>query len=496
MIDFQDFDFADNERYIKFLKRCIQIPAIFSTQVLMSYREQFKIQRGYAADLCWHKAIDNGAEFWISPAGDWDEINWQEVFAQHVPEDTTFICVPEYLAKLWQQQLGAAIEVNEDRDNWDYILHIDRMEKLEGKNFKTFRNAVDTFEKNYAYTVEEITPKIFDELRAFQGSAEKKNLQARVEKLKDALDDDKNFFFALEHWDELKNLFGFVVRVDGKIVAYCLDELIDETYSVGLFAKANHDFSGANQFAYWYDAKINLERGVLTQNIMADIGEENLRFFKEHLYPLVMLKEYVVTYRPSAAQLTIQTLEEHGLKISSERFGKNLTVKLSGKLNEDAANWAMETILSSLNGAEKILFDLNALEHTSSSGLRILVDAMKKIRAQGAILKFVQTREDHALKISLERLEKDLTISLSGKLNTDAASWSSNNILAALDGAQKVIFDLDGLNYISSSGLRIFVAALKKIRAQGGTLTLRHVGEQVREVLDMTGFAQIFNLED
>ena len=494
MINFQDFDFADNDRYAQYVKRCIQIPAIFSTHVLMSYREQFKIQRGYAADLCWHKAIDNDAEFWMPPAGDWDEINWQEVFAQHVPEDTTFIYVPEYLVKLWQQQLGAAIEIDEDRDNWDYILHIDRMEKLEGKKLKSIRLGRNTFEKNYNYTVEEITPKIFDELREFQGSAEK-NLQARVEKLEDARDDDRSFLFALEHWDELKNLFGFVVRVDGKIVAYCLDELIDETYSVGLFAKANYDFKGANQFAYWYDAKINAERGVLTQNIMADIGEENLRFFKEHLYPLVMLKEYAVTYTGALELPTIQTREEHGLKISIERLGKNLTVKLSGKLDADAANWATNTVLTTLDGVEKIVFDLNALEHTSPSGLRILVDAMKKIRAQGGILKFIQTQEEHALKISLERLEKDLTISLSGKLNTDAANWSSNNILAALDGAEKVIFDLNGLEYISSSGLRILVAALKKIKSQGGTMTIKHVGEQVREVLDMTGFTQIFNVE-
>ena len=48
------------------------------------------------------------------------------------------------------------------------------------------------------YTVEEITPKIFDELRAFQSSAEK-NLQARVDKLEDAHDDDYSFLFALEH---------------------------------------------------------------------------------------------------------------------------------------------------------------------------------------------------------------------------------------------------------------------------------------------------------
>ena len=203
------------------------------------------------------------------------------------------------------------------------------------------------------------------------------------------------------------------MRVDGQIVTYSLDEQIDETYSIGLFAKANYEFKGANQFAYWHDAKINLERGILTQSIMADIGEENLRFFKEHLYPLVMLKEYIVTYDPSEEEElpTIQTREEYGLKISTERRGK------------------------------------------------------------------------------------DLTISLSGKLNTDAANFSKKEIDTALDGALKVVFDLNGLTYISSSGLRILVTALKKTRAQGGTLTLKHVDEQVREVLDMTGFMQIFNVE-
>ena len=413
MIDFQEFGFEDNARYSEYLKRCIQVPSVLAMQVLMSYKEPFQFKRGYAANLCWHKCIDDDAEYWIPPAGDWDEINWQEVFAKYVPPETVFIYVPEYLANLWRQQLGAAIELEEDRDNWDYILYLDRIKKLEGTKFKPFRQLRNAFEKNYDYEVEEITPKIFDELRAFQAGAEE-NLQERADKLEDVRDDDASFLFALEHWDALKDLFGFVVRVDGQIIAYSMDEQIDETHSIGLFAKANYDFKGVNQFAYWYDAKINLERGILTQNIMADVGEENLRFFKEHLYPLVMLKKFKAIYNPSdATELPItQTLEERGLKISFERLGK------------------------------------------------------------------------------------DLTINLSGKLNTDAANHSRENIWAALDGVEKVLFDLNGLEYISSSGLRILIAALKQIKVQGGSMTIRHVGEQVREVLNMTGFAQIFNVED
>lgn len=402
MIDFQNFDLTDNERYKKYLHLCIQMPSNLSPLFLLGRRDSFKFRRGYAADLCWHKFTNNGAEYWSAPVGDWDEINWREVFNKHVPAETVFDNVPEYLVKLWQRDLAENISVEENRDMWDYILHLDRMEKPEGKKLKSFRQWRNTFEKNYDYTVEELTPKIFDELREFQAAAEE-NLQQRVEHLADAQEDNAIFLLALKHWDALGNLFGFVVRVDGQIVAYALDEQIDEAHSLGLFAKANYDFKGINQFVYWYDAKINKERDILTQNIMDDVGEENLRFFKEHLSPLVMLKKFSVTYNP--------TVKEHGLNFSVQRHDDRLTVKLSGKLNTDAAN------------------------------------VMK------------------------------------------------NKILSTLDGSKEITFDLDGLEYISSSGLRILVAALKKVRAQGGTMTIKNVGEQVRDVLDMTGFAQIFNVE-
>lgn len=402
MINFKTFDFSDNERYMDYLGRCIQMPSNASPLSLLSARENHNVQRAYVDNLCWHRFIVDDMELLGAPLGDWDEIDWKKVFKAHVPAGTVFNFVPEYLVKLWQRELGEAIEVEDDRDMWDYILDLDRLEKLEGKKFKRLRNACNAFEKNYSYEIEEITPEIFNELWTFHIGAEK-NLQERVENVDTAQDDSDAFLFAIEHWDDLKNLFGFVIRVDGRIVAYCLDELIDETHSIGLFAKADYNIDGVNRFAYWYDAKISLERGIITQNLMDDVGEENLRFFKEHLYPLVMLKKYVVTYNPSE--------QIHDVKISSTRDGNNLTVKLSGKLN------------------------------------------------------------------------------------TDSANATKNEILSMLGGVKEATFDLNGLEYISSAGLRILIAAMKKVRAQGGTMTLKNVGNQVREVLNMTGFAQIFNVE-
>ena len=323
MINFQDYTIADNDRCLDYLRRCIQIPSNASPITLLGNKDINNIRRGYADGLCWHKFTVNGNEFWGVPLGDWDEINWREVFKAHVPAGTIFSFVPEYLVKLWQKIFGADIQVDGNRDDWDYILYLDRMEKLSGKSLKGFRQHRNTFEKKYNYTVEDITPEILDELRTFHGAAEE-NLQSRIKVLDIAQDDDEKFHFLLDHWSDAKNLFGFVVRVDGQIVAYAIDELIDETHSIGLFAKADYNFDGVNQFVYWYDAKISLERGILTQNLMDDVGEENLRYFKEHLSPLVMLKKYTVTYAPA------DTADARDVKISAERDGNALTVKISG----------------------------------------------------------------------------------------------------------------------------------------------------------------------
>ena len=404
MINFQDYTIADNDRCLDYLRRCIQIPSNASPITLLGNKDINNIRRGYADGLCWHKFTVNGNEFWGVPLGDWDEINWREVFKAHVPAGTIFSFVPEYLVKLWQKIFGADIQVDGNRDDWDYILYLDRMEKLSGKSLKGFRQHRNTFEKKYNYTVENITPEILDELRTFHGAAEE-NLQSRIKVLDIAQDDDEKFHFLLDHWSDAKNLFGFVVRVDGQIVAYAIDELIDETHSIGLFAKADYNFDGVNQFVYWYDAKISLERGILTQNLMDDVGEENLRYFKEHLSPLVMLKKYTVTYAPA------------------------------------------------------------------------------------------DTADARDVKISAERDENALTVKISGRLDTNSALSAKDEILAAIDGAQKVVFDLGELKYISSAGLRILIAAMKEIKSHGGTMTLKNVAAQVREVLDMTGFAQIFDVE-
>ena len=58
-----------------------------------------------------------------------------------------------------------------------------------------------------------------------------------------------------------------------------------------------------------------------------------------------------------------------------------------------------------------------------------------------------------------------------------------------------VIVDCEGMDYISSSGLRVFLSTYKKIAQEGGKLIIRNLQPLVKNVFDMSGFSQIFNIE-
>lgn len=58
----------------------------------------------------------------------------------------------------------------------------------------------------------------------------------------------------------------------------------------------------------------------------------------------------------------------------------------------------------------------------------------------------------------------------------------------------KVMFDCKEMEYISSSGLRVFLTAHKNIAMKGGVFSIRNLSPQVKSVFDMTGFSKILNI--
>lgn len=58
-----------------------------------------------------------------------------------------------------------------------------------------------------------------------------------------------------------------------------------------------------------------------------------------------------------------------------------------------------------------------------------------------------------------------------------------------------MLFECSGLEYISSSGLRIILLVHKKLTDLGGRLALTHVLPSIQSIFDMTGFTSLLNFE-
>jgi len=89
---------------------------------------------------------------------------------------------------------------------------------------------------------------------------------------------------------------------------------------------------------------------------------------------------------------------------------------------------------------------------------------------------------------------KNLTIALEGRLDTMTAPELEAELNTSLPEAEALTLDFSKLEYISSAGLRVLLSAHKAMSSKGG-LKVTNVNEIVREVFEVTGFADILTIE-
>lgn len=100
------------------------------------------------------------------------------------------------------------------------------------------------------------------------------------------------------------------------------------------------------------------------------------------------------------------------------------------------------------------------------------------------------------MKTTIEDKEGKLHVTLDGELDTAAAAETEKEFKPLMDnGNKEIILDCENLKYISSSGLRLFLALLKNTKAKGGKLILKHVNDNILKVFKMTGFSSLFEIQ-
>ena len=99
------------------------------------------------------------------------------------------------------------------------------------------------------------------------------------------------------------------------------------------------------------------------------------------------------------------------------------------------------------------------------------------------------------MEINTEKTDRCVIVGLSGRLDTTNYSLLETALRELIEGPQnKILIECSGLDYVSSSGLRVLLMALKKITLLKGRFVLCGLQRSIHEIFEVSGFISIFEI--
>ena len=98
------------------------------------------------------------------------------------------------------------------------------------------------------------------------------------------------------------------------------------------------------------------------------------------------------------------------------------------------------------------------------------------------------------VNIAVDYFGGEAVLKLGGHLNTNTAA-DLEEALEPVFERTKVVLDFADLEYLSSAGLRVLVATQKRVTAAEGALRIVNASDDIREVFDITGLIDVFDVE-
>ena len=98
------------------------------------------------------------------------------------------------------------------------------------------------------------------------------------------------------------------------------------------------------------------------------------------------------------------------------------------------------------------------------------------------------------MTIEMKKTDAEVVLEVSGRLDTTTAPVLDKTISENVSEDANLVLNLKELVYISSAGLRVLLSAQKRMQKRG-SMKLKNVCEEVMEVFEMTGFADILEIQ-
>lgn len=99
------------------------------------------------------------------------------------------------------------------------------------------------------------------------------------------------------------------------------------------------------------------------------------------------------------------------------------------------------------------------------------------------------------MTLTIKETSEAINALIEGRLDTATSVQFAQDMKPLLDNAGKhIVMDCECMDYISSSGLRLFLSLRKASMAAGGKMTIKNLQEGVKQVFEVTGFVSLFEI--
>ncbi len=101
------------------------------------------------------------------------------------------------------------------------------------------------------------------------------------------------------------------------------------------------------------------------------------------------------------------------------------------------------------------------------------------------------------LSIETEKADDVVVLHVAGEVDVFTAPQLREALVGAIEeGSRDVVVDLQGVDFLDSTGLGVLVAGLKRVRQYGGDLSLVCTREHILKILDITGLVKVLKVHD
>jgi uncharacterized protein (TIGR02172 family) len=113
----------------------------------------------------------------------------------------------------------------------------------------------------------------------------------------------------------------------------------------------------------------------------------------------------------------------------------------------------------------------------------------------GISIAAMTANQEDGMKVEITLNDARMSVVLTGRLDAATAPALGELVDRQLEGIAQLVLDFDGLDYVSSAGLRVILKAHRKMRAAHGSMVVRNVSQTIVSIFEMTGFDSLLTYE-